>query len=182
MNIEERIKEVGLRPSDIVKLQVLADGKPIGLSQATGWIKNPTATKAIEQLLWRLCDEKVESGLTFSKPGRKKEPVVAEIFSEPRLTLIERAKPYVDAAVDASIRLKIAMDSQKIPAKEPSPLPSAVPTGFPSWGTDKTMKVAGRVVKFNLNGLSYSIDPEEAKSGFLVDGKEYRLSDFTEVK
>lgn len=94
MNIEERIKEVDLRPSDIVKLQVPPSQgppgeepkKPIDLSQATGWIKNPTATKAIEQLLWRLCDEKVESGLTFSKPGRKKESVVAEIFSEKKVT------------------------------------------------------------------------------------------------
>ncbi len=206
MNIEERIKEVDLRPSDIVKLQVLAEGKPISLSQATGWIKNPTATKAIEQLLWRLCDEKVESGLTFSKPGRKKESVSAEIFRTPEESDIlastvvfaptqEKAKKWLREFELPSGAPGIGVDvskpfhstdsvlntvgKQKIPASEH--LLSATPTGFASWGTNGTMKIAGKMVKFNMNDLSYTIDFEKAKSGFLVDGKKYLLPDFKEV-
>ena len=58
----------------------------------------------------------------------------------------------------------------------------ATPTNFASWGANGTMKRVGNIVKLNVNDKSYTIDFEKAKSGFLVDGKEYKLSDFTEVK
>lgn len=101
VSISDRIAEVGLRPSDIVKLQVLSGGKPIGLSQATGWIKNPTSTKAIEQLLWRMCDEKVESGITLSRPGRKKSALVAENFSKPD---VKNYKPLPESFDDSVVQ------------------------------------------------------------------------------
>jgi hypothetical protein len=115
MKIEERIKEVDLRPSDIVKLQRASESKEVSLSQATGWIKAPVATKAIEQLLWRLCDEKVEQGLSFDRPGRKKE-VVAEIFSDNKRIIAIGAE-----AIDK----KVVEIKQKISAKkvEEEPIP-----------------------------------------------------------
>lgn len=59
--------------------------------------------------------------------------------------------------------------------------PSATPTNFASWGVNMTMKRVGNIVKLNTNDKSYTIDFEKAKSGFLVDGKKYLLSDFKDV-
>ena len=73
---------------------------------------------------------------------------------------------------------KEAVEVASIGASNP---PSATPTNFASWGTNMTMKRVGNIVKLNVNDLSYTIDFEKAKSGFLVDGKKYLLSDFKEV-
>lgn len=77
MELKEKIKSVNLRPSDVVKLT----GGDISLSQASVWISTGKMTKATEQLLWRLCDEKVSAGLSFNKPGRKSSEL-AEIFQQ----------------------------------------------------------------------------------------------------
>ncbi len=198
MNIEERIKEVDLRPSDIVKLQVPPSqpvGKkprtPIDLSQATGWLKDPTATKAIEQLLWRLCDEKVDSGLTFSKPGRKKESVVAEIFSEIKpISLSEKANDELAAMRSVVEGCKQVMGekllvpeseliSKKIPAKTHI---SLSPTGFPSWGADKTYKFVGTMLKVNFDGKGYNaLGVAKIGDSFIIEGTHYPVSEFTKV-
>lgn len=190
MKIEERIKEVDLRPSDIVKLQVLTDA-PIGLSQATGWIKNPTATKAIEQLLWRLCDEKVASGLTFSKPGRKKEGS-AEIFSDKvrgqygsMVVEFEPAKVemnqgfYSPEAVLSTIKEKKTA-SQKIPAKRTHVILSA--TGHNSWGSDRTYKFVGALLRVNFGGKAYNaLNVSKLPDDFIIEGTTYPVSEFTNV-
>lgn len=167
MNIEKRIKEVDLKPSDIVKLQVSSDTKPIGLSQATGWIDNPTATKAIEQLLWRLCDEKVATGVSYDRPGKKKGGLSGKKVE----------KPQESKAVKGSTEHPIAnpQDSSKHPD-----LPSATHTGF-SWGDSMTAKKTGSILRLNVGERAYTIYLEKAKNGFLVEGQRYGLSDFRMV-
>lgn len=235
--ILEFVKNAGLKPADIV---AKSNGL-IPVTQAYDWLRT-----------WKFS----MSTLLLLEVYAKRATGSAEIFSEPRPTLIEQAKPYVDAAVDANIRLKVAMDSarvtepvlpplinksatekllaEKIQAKTknmkkenpyleerviyegPStdsiadfiesaskmpvnpntvfrdmeygnigdilPLtPFATPTNFASWGVNMTMKRVGNIVKLNTNDKSYTIDFEKAKSGFLVDGKKYLLSDFKEV-
>jgi hypothetical protein len=151
MKITDRISEVDLRPSDIVKLQRESESKEVSLSQATGWIKAPTATKAIEQLLWRLCDEKVEQGLSFDRPGRKKE-VVAEIFQPKKVTgqygkhKVEFVPATVEMATGAMLRMDEfgQMDSAPSPLVAPEftddELEAVIPINGPAKSAKKSIK------------------------------------------
>ena len=59
-----------------------------------------------------------------------------------------------------------------------------VPTGFYSWGVNMTYKVVGGKVKVNFGDIAYSADCPDIKAvkHFVVGGKRFPVSDFTELK
>lgn len=105
---------------------------------------------------------------------KEKKPVVAK----KSITDIKKEIPGLKTASEIPAKKSLTLPITTVSDHD---LPSATPTGFASWGTNMTMKRVGNIVKLNVNDLSYTIDFEKAKSGFLVDGKKYLLSDFKEV-
>jgi hypothetical protein len=190
MELTERIKEVGLKPSDIVKLQKDSPEGPISLSQATGWLKKPYSTKAIEQLLWRLCDEKVATGVSYDRPGRKgaefsgKKPKEPE-FSMPvvKVKKITPPRTVILPADKAPVVADKANDAPQ-PTSRSAALPELQKGGQNLGRVPMTRKVCN--IKGSSYWLLYTADYwyklpfEMANQEFTINGKEYCLKDFPE--
>lgn len=177
MTLLEKINHLNLKPRNA----------PVGVKVSTfgEWLRKLRAGQEIGEiptaLLTLYCDGRIAGGANLGSAENFPEKGVQ--FQNPSPEYFDGVKysAYVDDEV-CLIPPKGPSTQRMLQEKIPAKLPSATPTGFASWGTDKTMKVVGKVVKFNLNDLSYIVGFEKAKSGFLVDGKKCELSDFTEVK
>lgn len=72
MELEEKIKQSGLKAYDIHKML----DKKISVGQASKWIKT-VRTLAVKELLWRLCDEKMAQAPNPEKKAKPKEPTTS---------------------------------------------------------------------------------------------------------
>lgn len=99
----------------------------------------------------------------------------AEIFSEEPISE-PRADIYDAPAILETIKEK---NAKKIQAKTHIYLNT---TGFPSWGADKTYKLAGTMLKVNFNGRGYNaLGVTKIGDSFVIDGIPYPVSEFTNV-
>ncbi len=164
--------QMEIKAKDIVSA---SDGE-VSFQTAGKWLKsvNPSIAVKYALMYFRL---KLGSAEIFSDKVRGQYGGMVVEFGPAKVEMNQGF--YSPEAVLNTIKEKKTA-SQKIPAKRTHVILSA--TGHNSWGSDKTYKFVGALLRVNFGGKAYNaLNVNKLPDDFIIEGITHPVSEFANV-